>query len=1115
MYLQQLYKDNLIEFDFEHGKWKFDVNQIQRNTYMTENVVEMMTNHMLKLPYNTQMALSLAACIGSKFEFEFLSLVYHTIEGENVEKCAQVLWPVIREGLIVQLGQRPLENKWLNREDLDGAMYSTHSLQFLHDRVQQAAFELVDKEKQELIHVTIGRLLLTTLSPEERDEKLFDILSHFKIAQASIVDEKECIEISTLNLKAARRAKGSTAYHLAAEFALFGVFMLRKCTTEEGMWQEPYYQLTFDLYKEVCECEYLRGGYVEAEKLYPLVEDHARNLMDQIEIRSVRAQQYELQQRYKEMIAVQQESLERLTGVRLPYYDYEEAKLMLGRELAKVDINLRGRKIADLIDSPPMSDPKNVVTMKILKDLHASSYVIGELDVYSTIGAMMTNMSLIHGHCENSAAGYAYYGLASAESNGDFESAYEFGLLSVKLSEMYDSLSLRCWVLHYFAVTVNWYRNPLSTSVEYLTKCFHMCLECGELALATYSFGYIPFYQFSYDSNLNNVFDTRQKCLTYLEANNPYFCSFSKQITLPLTVLWSPQASSSFVQESVPFHNYVEDKLYEQYKDFSMVKAGTFIGKLISAFIKGEREQWIELADLSWDNIKSGLRYLWFVPVAQFYIAIVYMLTSGLGEEYIQRVTDVIASFKRFNELCPLNFEYMYLILLAVQHQTNNDLQASVLHFERAIISARTYKQVYFEALANELLANVWSKFSFASKYHKDCMTTAYKLYHMYGAVYKVETMSAKYSFLPKLDTYIPRVLLSYGNERAQKEQVLSNSFDILSIMEAGRLVSNETLSLEQFLDDMMKIIVQNTAATRGVYIKVEANVFTVVAEGNMENMQIDTLRAVPLEEYKNICKRIVYYVERTKESVVIGKSNKFELVEGKFRETEELDTLPRSVLCLPILNHFHAHEECRGILYLESDIVDDAFTEKRAEVMSLLASQIAISLESARFSDLLQSEKKFKQTATQLQKAKRQLEEFIDVLCHELRNPLNSIIGYKDILADLCERIAIHPERYEIYMSQFAEALKYLSTASDNLKEIIDTVLTVSMLENKSVKLQTCGFEPTKVIQEVVHMFETKAQDGNIVLQNACENETLYVSGDPYRFKELLINLISSSLKV
>jgi signal transduction histidine kinase len=200
--------------------------------------------------------------------------------------------------------------------------------------------------------------------------------------------------------------------------------------------------------------------------------------------------------------------------------------------------------------------------------------------------------------------------------------------------------------------------------------------------------------------------------------------------------------------------------------------------------------------------------------------------------------------------------------------------------------------------------------------------------------------------------------------------------------------------------------------------------------------------------------------------------------------------------------------------LYLESDIVDDAFTEKRAQVMSLLANQIAISLETARFSNLLQSEKNYKQTATQLQKAKKQLEEFIDVLCHELRNPLNSIVGYKDVLSDLCEKIVVHPERYDLYDSQFAEALKYLSIASDNLKEIIDTVLTVSMLENKSVKLQTCGFEPQKIIHDIVNMFDTKSKDGNIELQ-LVDVPKLLVTGDPYRFKELFINLISSALKV
>src|SRR6185437_12979541 len=97
----------------------------------------------------------------------------------------------------------------------------------------------------------------------------------------------------------------------------------------------------------------------------------------------------------------------------------------------------------------------------------------------------------------------------------------------------------------------------------------------------------------------------------------------------------------------------------------------------------------------------------------------------------------------------------------------------------------------------------------------------------------------------------------------------------------------------------------------------------------------------------------VFHYVLRTKESVLLhdaSSQNPFS-ADGYFR-----DHRSRSVLCLPILKQ----SKFIGILYLENNLTTAAFTPARTAVLTLLASQAAISIENTRlYSDLQDREAK------------------------------------------------------------------------------------------------------------------------------------------------------------
>ncbi|KAL0485130.1 hybrid signal transduction histidine kinase dhkK [Acrasis kona] len=103
--------------------------------------------------------------------------------------------------------------------------------------------------------------------------------------------------------------------------------------------------------------------------------------------------------------------------------------------------------------------------------------------------------------------------------------------------------------------------------------------------------------------------------------------------------------------------------------------------------------------------------------------------------------------------------------------------------------------------------------------------------------------------------------------------------------------------------------------------------------------------------------------------------------------------------------------------------------------------------------------------------------------------------------------------------MNELEDALKCTGTAADQLKDIIDNVLTASMLENNSVKLLLIPFDPFSLLLDICNLFLDKTKEKNVKLTNHISSmdhsrSSMLLLGDPYRIKEVLINLLSNAFK-
>ena len=145
----------------------------------------------------------------------------------------------------------------------------------------------------------------------------------------------------------------------------------------------------------------------------------------------------------------------------------------------------------------------------------------------------------------------------------------------------------------------------------------------------------------------------------------------------------------------------------------------------------------------------------------------------------------------------------------------------------------------------------------------------------------------------------------------------------------------------------------------------------------------------------------------------------------------------------------------------------------------------------------------KLKEAKDQAEKLARTKEEFLANMSHEIRSPLNSIIGFSEQLKETT-----------LNHAQF-RFLKHINNSGQHLLQIVNDVLDYSKLEQGKMSIETIGFKPGKTLKTIIDSYKSQADEKGIVLQYELDTEIPEVIiGDPVRFKQIVINLVSNSLK-
>ncbi len=948
-FLRRLYAEELIRFDSSSRQWAWDIQEIRRRD-IPDDVVQLMIVKIETLSTATQSLLKLAACIGSVFTVEALCIISE-VPQEEIHVC---LNEAVSEGVIL--------------------VYDSKRFRFSHDRIQQACYVLL--EQPDVMHLRIGRLLLEKSDIESDTGRFFEMVNHFNEALHLVHDTEERRVLAGLNLEAGRRAQEATAYASAIRYLQCGRELL-----PENAW-DVLYDLTFALHCDLALNLHFGGEVDEIEALFTLLTAHAATLEDTIKVHMIRMRHYHLSGDYIAAVETQKKGLA-LLGVDIGQRDIQA---LLQEELEAVPRLLGERTIEKLVDETVMDSSRYQMVMNLLMEMWTSAYLSSQLELVAWASCKMTTISLEFGNSPLTSYGYMNYAFVCMALLGQYEIGHRFGKVALKLADRFDDMLMRGKAYLLFAVFINHWREPLASSLEYSLKSFPLLVENGDWTFAGYGAEFVISDPTICGLPCQELYKEAQRYVPFLQDNAPVVLDefFRPACLNPLLQLLGLTKNDStlddeFFQEAVFLDKYKENPLALSYFYVAKLRSLYWFGYYDEAFAMVETADFVANIALAQAKVAEGYFFACLTIIA------VWDQLDQEKREEMQSVVDRYqGKMQEWAENSPGNFKHKYLLVQAEQARIENKPWDAFVFYESAISEAQDSGYTNNVALGHECCA----RFLFAqgqtrvAAYH---MTEARYGYLKWGATSKVKHIERHYSNLlltsSSIGGRVQETLPSFTTTLSTFETTgSSDSLDILSIIEASQSLASE-INLVNLLETMLHIVTKNAGATRAVLLQPTKGSWLIQAEiraewNSVEIMPQDGVLSEAISV--QLPMQLLNFCVRKQESVVLGAAAKRG---GFIHDSYFMESRMKSAMMLPLMHS----SVVKGMLYLENDLAEDAFSQRHLNVLELLSSQMVVSIENAKFYKELEGmvEKRTAELVvvnTELQEANKQLEELSNI---------------------------------------------------------------------------------------------------------------------------------------
>jgi predicted ATPase/class 3 adenylate cyclase len=946
--LRTMHRVHAIQFLHKQGQWEWDLDAA-RKISPTDNIIDLVISNLRLLEPDVQNILQRAACIGNVFDLLTLS----QIMDQGMEQINTALLGAMKQQVVIPMNNEyKLFSELLTGQSTAGPQEPTQEnplYRFLHDKVQQAAYELSDDNERIGIHFTVGCLLQKHASPEELANNPIRFVDHLNRGSELITEPDERMQLAELNLSAGLQAQRSAAHEAALQYFLKGIQL-----GSDEIWKLNY-PLALSLAMEYQQCAYLTARYEEADHWFTLLLNRCRTDLERAEVLSMRTRQYSTTGKMDLSIRAAIQGLA-LLGVNIT--EEPDAKT-LSTEHGAIKRYLRKRSVSELIDSPAIKNRAKSVAIRLLMEIFPAAFLSGSGKLFPYLVLKAVNLSLRYGNSKDTAFTYAAYGMLLCGALDNPALGLEFGSLAIKMNECSEDITLKSRVIYVYTMFVHHWSHPWASMTEWFRRGIEAGYQSGDLLYLAYSAQDCVIWDPTLDLET-----AQKKHQDYLNIVRD--CQYQDSLDsgtlflqLQKNMLGRTAGLLSLDDETFSEDNCLAGMIQRR---FMTGVANYHIYKTEICYLYRELSQALVHVRAQDALLASAMSLPQLVRYELISFLVITASFQGLNqserEEVMLRLQRQLQRMARWARHCPVNFLHLKWMMEAELARIQLKPQTALNRLKKSMVAAHANGFLRDEAFANELAGRLliaWERPKEAEGY----LRAAHGLFSHWCAHRKVRQLEREFPHL------VSRGVSDHALVRPESDAAThvpeapprSDTLDLDSVIKASQTISSE-IQLDQLLPRTIRILLENAGCQIGCFVLMENNRLIEAARTDINQDEDSISSAKPRElNPETLPLQVIQQVLRSGTAFVLNNPPEDPVPLG---DPYLRNFRPRSVLCLPMTRQ----SSLGGVIYMENRVVSGVITPNRVEVIRLLAAQASISIENARlYNDqqrLISAQKRF-----------------------------------------------------------------------------------------------------------------------------------------------------------
>ncbi len=1111
--LQKLIHEKMIAFDVTRRAWTWDLARISQLPW-SEDVVELIAERLQHVSSGCRSLLQMASCLGATFSLKELCLV----APDAVSSVGSRLWEAVEAQLLSPVaGDFHLLSALDQAVTRDDPALTGWTFRFAHDRVRQASRLGLSEDQAAAYHLVIGQFLVPQLTAASSVALLYAAVAHLNAAKSLLPAAVSRRNLAILNGRAGAQALAAVAHQAARNYFLTSLELIAPVNWEDD------FALAWEFSLGLLEASHLARDDAAFDRLHHELLQRAKTDEQRVRVLTLRLHSYISARDFTAALAVGLEALQ-LFGVHLPE---QPGVVQMALELIKTKRSIGARTIDDLRLLPQMHDPQHLRVMQLLMTMTAPVYFIRP-NLFPILVFKMIQLALRHGHSPVSAYAFNVYGVLLCAAFGNIKAGYAFGRFGLELLESMDSRELRGKTVMVFHSSVHHWKEPLREALPEFVRAYQAATAVGDFEYAALSG--LGFCAYSYLAGLD-LASLEPRFLKYIGA----LSEMREWSHLPLIKIFAQAAANLRRLDEQPYR--LEGEFWASASDDARLtsqqdKTTLCVKNIVAmqlAYLFGEFELAGSCAEKATKDQASivGTAYL---PVFVFYHALTLIrlaeaTSGGRRKKALLQARRLERRMRRWAMHCPANYQHKLHLMQAEIARVSGRYQHAAQLYERAASEASQQQYVQDEALAHEL-AGYFHLAVASRKASGFYLREAAVLYDMWGARGKAAMIRRQYQSLlaspqGRLDEAMDQGLARSATGNSSALHLPSgHGFDITTMMKASRAIFSD-LEPDKLYRNLMSIMIENAGCERGLIILEDAGAWFVEAAADVNVAEGSTAQHIPLSAAV-MPMSVFHSVVNSKKSLIIADASSDDLFgQDPWVRAKKV----RSMLCIPLLRQ----DAVCGVLYLENNAMSGSFTTAHIDLLNVLASQIAVSIDHAkmyvhleqrvreRTSELSASLVQLNNAQTELVQAEKMaaLGHMVAGVAHEINTPLGIGITVASTIRHDTKTI-IQAVQKGIKRSELDAFLAGIYAGAQMLERNLSLVASqVNQFKRVSVPTGDVGldyFSPKEAIQTAVDGFKLQFSGLSIAIEVDCPDD-LIVASFPDAWTQIVYNMLKNAV--